>query len=216
MAQTTVELRRLLALNNFKLFDFPYQFDDATFKAQLEQALIDFFYDYEIAFETTDMFKRKFIARWNRIIPFYNKLYNTTLLQYNPLINSKMSEALEQLSSSTNTTDSTSATIGETDSTTTTDSNNKTSDYPQQPIAGGDFLAGENEQKVSTVSAGADSSSTTGKVTGSGTSNSNYEKTVEGLTGTSYQSLIAQERENLLNIQVMVINEMKPCFMMVW
>jgi hypothetical protein len=103
MAEVTVELGRLLDKTNFKLFDFTYQFDDTNFKAQLEQQIIDYYYDYEIGFETPDMFKRKFKARWNRIIKYYNELYNTTLLTYNPLSNYKLEEVLDQLATTNNT-----------------------------------------------------------------------------------------------------------------
>lgn len=226
MAQVTVELRKLLT-TNFKLFDFDYQFDDPTFKEQLEQYVLDFYYDYEIGQDTPDMFKRKFVARWKRTIPYYNRLYNTTLLQYNPLINSKMSEALEQLSNTSNTTDSTHT--NKSDSTTTSNANShsfsdgttKASDYPQQPIAGGDYLSGESNNLSDTTS--EDSSTTTSgntgsstdKVIGAGTSNSEYTKTIEGMTGTTYQELIMKERETLLRIQDQIIEEMKPCFILV-
>ena len=112
MAQVTVELRKLLQLNDFELFDFPYQFDDQKFKSQLEQSVIDYYYNYEIGTETPDEFKRRFQAKWLSFIDYYNLLYNTTLLSYNPLINYKMTEALEQLATTNNTqnsiTDSTS------------------------------------------------------------------------------------------------------------
>lgn len=224
MAQTTIELRRLLTLPGFTLFDFSYQFDDATFKAQLEQFVIDYFYDMEIAFETPDMFKRKFQARWQRIIPYYNRLYNTTLLQYNPLINSKMTEALDQLATSSSTQDVTTTSIDTSDNTLTADSsstgNTKASDYPQQAIGAGDFLSGESTSDSTTDSSSSsnttDSSSGTATTEASATNNSNYTKTVEGLTGTSYQSLVAAERENILRIQDLVIAELKPCFMMVY
>lgn len=236
MAQTTIELRRLLTLPGFTLFDFPYQLDDANFKKDLEKFVIDFFYDMEIAFETPDMFKRKFQARWLRIIPYYNHLYNTTLLQYNPLINSKMTEALEQLATSSSTQDSTTATTGSAtnttdasgtnNSTTTSDSNTKGSDYPQQPIAGGNYLAneaitdstqtttGDNTNTATTTT--DDEGTATASTEASSTNNSNYTKTIEGMTGTTYQQLIAAERENILRIQDLVIAEMKPCFMMVY
>jgi hypothetical protein len=236
MAQTTVELRRLLTMPGFELFDFDYQFDDANFKAQLEERVIDYFYDMEIAFETPDMFKRKFKARWLRAIDYYNNLYNTTLLQYNPLINSKMSEALDQLATASSTQDNNTTTTGSgstssegtatNDSTTTTDSNSTGSDYPQQPIAGGNYAAtaadsnstqtttGSNDNNSTTTS--NDESTAVGKTTVDSTNNTNYAKTIEGLTGTSYQALIAAERENILRIPNMIIDELKPCFMMVY
>lgn len=203
MAQVTVELGQLLK-TNFELFDFDYSFDDKIYKAQLEQNILDFYYDYEIGQETPDMFKRKFIARWQRIMPYYNKLYNTTLLSYNPLTNHSMTEALDQLSTASNVTDSTAK------SHSFSDSDSKTSDYPQQPIAGGDYLAGANNLITDSTTDG------TNKVISNGQSNSNYEKTIEGLSGTTYPELIQKHRDALMRINDMIIEEMKPCFILVY
>lgn len=203
MAQTTVELGRLLT-TNFKLFDFPYTFDDPVFKAQLEQFIIDFYYDYEIGFETPDMFKRKFKARWERIMPYYNKLYNTTLLAYNPLTNYSVTEALDQLSTANNTTDSTNNIHN------FSDSDSKASDYPQQAIAGGDYLAGASNTITDSTTDG------TGQVISNVTSNTDYTKTIEGITGTTYPELIQKHRDALLRVQDMIIEEMKSCFILVF
>lgn len=272
MAQVTVELRKLLQLNNFELFDFSYNFDDINFKTQLEQSVIDYYYNYEIGVETPQEFKRRFVAKWLSIIDYYNQLYNTTLLTYNPLINYKLTEALEQLATSNNTqntiTDTTSngtTTQEGTDvlaQTTSTDStrtdnlttsntntsegtgNEKTSDYPQQPIAGGDYLEGEKTSTTTTsgtnttlntgtqtnagtgqndstttsdnTSVSEDIANTTGTLTAEGTANTTYEKTIEGLTGTSYQELISKERQNLIRLIPMIISELKPLFILVY
>jgi hypothetical protein len=260
MAEVTVELGRLLDKTNFKLFDFTYQFDDSNFKAQLEQQIIDYYYDYEIGFETPDMFKRKFKARWNRIIGYYNKLYNTTLLTYNPLTNYKLEEVLDQLASTNNTqtTDlrltgsSNGSTIvaqdvigNNTENTTTTNnlnsqttSNETNSDYPQQPIAGGNYASGaatgsstttntgtvkndttvttDNRTDNTTTNETTDSTTNTGTVTNEATANMDYTKTIEGVTGTTYPELIEKHRDSLLRINDRIIEEMKPCFILVY
>lgn len=220
MAQVTVELRTLLEKTSFKLFDFDYHFDDPEMKAKLEQEVIDFYYDYEIGQETPDMFKRKFKTRWLRMIDYYNKLHNTTLLDYNPLSNYSMSEALEQLSTTTTSSDSTidNVTDSTNDSHNFTDSNTKNSDYPQQAIAGGDFLNGESNtiSDSTTDSTGKVTDKGTTVSTGEGTTNTDYTKTIEGLTGTSYPELIQKHREGLLRISNDIIEELKPCFMMVY
>lgn len=236
MAQVTVELRKLLQLNDFELFDFSYKFDDLNFKTQIEQSVIDYYYNYEIGTETPQEFKRRFQAKWLSIIDYYNQLYNTTLLTYNPLINYKLTEALEQLATSTSNADS--AQKSNADSLTTNNLNNKvvdhstgtgnekTSDYPQQAIAGGDFLEGE---KISnTTSNGTNTTTSTGTVgteqvsdiktlsSTEGKTNSSYTKTIEALTGTSYQELIAKERQNLIRLIPMIISELKPLFILVY
>ena len=122
--------------------------------------------------------------------------------------------------------------------------NEKTSDYPQQPIAGGDFMEGEKTSTTSSsgtnnttntgtqtnagtgkndstttsdnTSISEDSANTTGTLTSNGTNNTNYEKTIEGITGTSYQDLIAKERQNILRLIPAIINELKPLFIMVY
>lgn len=282
MAQVTVELRHLLK-TDFELFDFNYTVDDPQFKKEVEQAIIDTYFFHEIN-GTPDYFKHSFRTRFLSAISYYNKLYNTTLLEYNPLINYKMSEALEQLSKTTgeqtNTTvaDSTANTTNTGNSTTEdsadsttegeqtrsnsttgkttnnlkqqTNENRKGSDYPQQQITAGNYLSDEtlldsevtNTGTVDTTSSdsGTTSDSTITNSTGTSTTTDNntssqtsdstqtsnqdstqntdmsYEKTVEGLTGTSYQELIKKERENILRIVGMVVTEMKPCFILVY
>ena len=277
-----MELRHLLK-TNFDLFDFDYTVDDPQFKKEVEQAIIDTYFFHEIN-GTPDYFKHSFRTRFLSAISYYNKLYNTTLLEYDPLINYKMSEALEQLSNTTgeqtNTTNTDSTTnTTNTGNTTTEDSaegtteseqtrsntsqgqtindlkqqtneNRKGSNYPQQQITAGNYLSDEtlldsevtNTGTVDTTASdsGTTNDSTTTNSTGTSTTtdsntsnqvsdsvqtsnqdstqntNMSYEKTVEGLTGTSYQELITKERSNILRIVGMVVAEMKPCFILVY
>lgn len=259
-----MELGQLITRTNFQLFDFDYPFDDQQFKAEMEQAVIDYYFFYEIGQETPERFKQRFKQRWLRNIDYYNKLHNTTLLEYNPLINSKMSEAMEQLANSNSTQDTNTTVTSEgstttsnnqnatnentttnnlttaTNSTTNSDNNERQSDYPQQPIAGGDYASGErvsdshsdssgtttntgtvkntgtNTGHSSGTSESEDTNTSTGKTTNTGNTNSSYSKTIEGLTGITYQDLIVKERQNLIRIQNMIIEEMKPCFILVY
>lgn len=234
MAQVTIELRHLLQ-TDFELFDFDYPFDDKQFAKELEQAVINYYYFSEIGQPTPDKFKHVFKSRWLSMIGYYNQLHNTTLLKYNPLINYKMEEALEQLKQSDSTQDNTLTTTTEgqavadrkrTDNLqTATNTDEKTSDYPQQPI-NGDFLAGQRVVDSNTTNTGtvtSEDSATTSDHTEQegtqkivGTENTNYQKTIEGLTGITYQELIQKERENLIRIKQMVIQELKPCFLLVY
>lgn len=202
MAQVTVELRNLLK-TNFELFDFDYPFDDKEFAKELEQAVIDYYYFYEIGSPTPDQFKHRFKRRWLSMINYYNELHNTTLLKYDLLSNYSLTEAVEQLNTS-NTTQDTSGT-----SSSYSDSNSKGSDYPQQPIAGGDFLSDETRTTVD-----SEVNDTT-KVVGSSTQKETYQKKIEGLTGITYPELIQKHRDSLIRIKQMVIEELKPCFILV-
>lgn len=258
MAQSTVELRNLLK-TDFELFDFDYDFDDKSFKQEIEQAVIDYYYFYEIGQETPDRFKHTFKRRFLSMIDYYNKLHNTTLLEYNPLVNYKMTELLDELSNTSNqqntqtnaditgkTTTTGNDTVSGTDTsdntrtdnlTQQTDLDEKTSDYPQQNIGSGDYLDGARIQNTSTTNTGTventtnfdtnrtttrdnitnvnDTSNTQEDTTASGSINREYEKTIEGITGITYQELIQKERDNLIRIKSMIIEELKPCFILI-
>lgn len=203
LAQVTVELRHLLE-TDFELFDFDYEFVDPEFKKELEQAVIDHFYFHEIGQETPERFKQRFKSRWLRMIGRINELYKTTLLEYDILSNHSISETMDQLQTS----DSTQDTTG--NSTTHSDSNTKGSDYPQQPIAGGDFLSNETQSQVD-----SEVNDTT-SIVGSTKNENNYTRKTEGMTGSTYPDLIRKHRENIINIKAMVIEELKPCFILVY
>ena len=203
LAQVTVELRHLLE-TDFELFDFDYEFVDPDFKKELEQAVIDHFYFHEIGQETPERFKQRFKSRWLRMIGRINELYKTTLLEYDILSNHSISETMDQLQTS----DSTQDTTG--NSTTHSDSNTKGSDYPQQPIAGGDFLSNETQSQVD-----SEVNDTT-SIVGSTKNENNYTRKTEGMTGSTYPDLIRKHRENIINIKAMVIEELKPCFILVY
>ena len=96
MALVTVELRNLLK-TDFELFDFEYSFDDDSMKKEIEQAVIDYYFFDEIGHYSPERFKHNFKTRFLSAIEYYNKLHNTTLLSYDPLINFSMNEALERL-----------------------------------------------------------------------------------------------------------------------
>lgn len=203
MAQVTVELRHLLE-TDFELFDFEYEFVDPEFKKELEQAVIDHYYFYEIGQETPERFKQRFKSRWLNMIGGINELYKTTQLEYDILSNYSISETMDQIQTSDSTQDSTG------NSSTYSDSNTKGSDYPQQPIAGGDFLSNET---ITRVDSEVNDST---RIVGSTTNENDYTKKIEGMTGSTYPDLIRKHRENIINIKEMVIEEMKPCFILVY
>lgn len=228
MAQVTVELRNLLKLSNFKLFDFDYRFDDLNMKSQIEESIRDFYYTYEINGDTPDEFKHRFKTRFKRKIGYYNELYNTTLFEYNPLINNSTVETTKQINNGVNNATSNSNITANSKASNTSEktsinkSNNKDSNYPQQSISGGNFLSGEQENNTTTNDNGKDNTNVDSNSTSentlknTSTNNIDFERKVEALTGTTYQELIQKERNNIINILDMIIEEMKPCFILVY
>ena len=68
-----------------KVFDFDYPIFDDTYKPVLEKKIIKHFYTREIAFETFGRWKLALDAKMNEIMPYYNQLYKSELIEFNPL-----------------------------------------------------------------------------------------------------------------------------------
>ena len=67
------------------IFDFDYPIFDAVYKPVLEKKIIKHFYTREIGFETVGRWKLALDARMKEIMPYYNKLYQSEALVFNPL-----------------------------------------------------------------------------------------------------------------------------------
>src|SRR5690606_9448322 len=100
MAQVTIELRHLLQMDDFDLFDFDYPISDLTWKEELERDIINYFYFHEIGSETPDRFKWQFKTRMLLIMPKYVKLYDA-LQDVNPLATIQMVEESTDRTTST-------------------------------------------------------------------------------------------------------------------
>lgn len=68
-----------------KIFDFNYPIFDTNYKPTLETKIIQHYYTREISEETVGLWKLRLKAKMNEIMPYYNKLYESELLEYNPL-----------------------------------------------------------------------------------------------------------------------------------
>lgn len=68
------------------IFDFDYPIFDEDYKIPLEKKIIRHFYLREIGFETLGLWKLKLNDKLNEIMPYYNQLYKSELLKFNPLI----------------------------------------------------------------------------------------------------------------------------------
>lgn len=75
-----------------KLFDFNYPIFDPEYKAVFETNFIRQFYMTEIGFETEEYFKFQ-LETWLRInMTYFNKMFESEKLQYNPLFNTDLTE----------------------------------------------------------------------------------------------------------------------------
>lgn len=68
-----------------KVFDFSFPIFDENYRTVLESKILMHYWMREIGFETVGQWKLKLRATLNEIMPYYNKLYESELIEFNPL-----------------------------------------------------------------------------------------------------------------------------------
>lgn len=67
-----------------KVFNFDFPIFDENYRVPLEIKILRHFYTREICEETVGLWKLRLEDKLNMIMPFYNKLYESELLKFNP------------------------------------------------------------------------------------------------------------------------------------
>lgn len=67
------------------IFNFPFPIFDESYRNVLETKILMHYYTREIAHETVGLWKLKLKTKLNEIMPYYNQLYKSELLDFNPL-----------------------------------------------------------------------------------------------------------------------------------
>lgn len=67
------------------VFDFEFPIFDETYRPLLETKILKHFYTREIGLETVGLWKLKLDTKLNEIMPFYNQLYKSELIEFNPM-----------------------------------------------------------------------------------------------------------------------------------
>ena len=86
MSKYTTELRYLIE-NNFDLGLDDYPIFDESYRQLLNDKIINHYYFREIGMETAELFKRYLNQTMREIMPYYNQLYKSELLEFNPFYN---------------------------------------------------------------------------------------------------------------------------------
>lgn len=68
-----------------KIFDFDFPIFDESYRTVLETKILRHFYTREICCETVGLWKLYLCDKLNMIMPYYNQLYKSELLEFNPL-----------------------------------------------------------------------------------------------------------------------------------
>ena len=225
-------INQIIADSRAKIFSFDYPIFDQQYKAVLEEKILKHYYTREICAETYGRWKLFLESRMLEIMPYYNELYKTTLKEYDIFeeVNYTRSGGRSTEEAGTNSSEGSlehSGTDGRTDvSSAENVSWQKYSDTPQGAVTGIDndtYLT--NATKNTAEDSGTLTSSGENQYTDSRSDSGEharnvveeYSELIKGkYPGKSYMELIKEFRDNLLNIDKMIIDDLADLFMMVY
>lgn len=207
---------------NIGLDDYPI-FDEA-YRDGLNKKIYDHFMNQEIGQETDSLFIHAMKRKMNEIMPYYNQLYISEQLTIDPLstVNIATVNNTSATSNGTRSDNSTTNTTGSNESSSESNAASRTvnSDTPQTRLAGDADYASSMSDATSgntatgsatetgestTAATGEDSNTSTGDSTGSTT----------GWQG-SQAELLQAYRATFLNIDQMILDDLRELFMLVW
>ena len=217
-----------------KVFNFDFPIFDENYRQVLCKKILKHYYTREIAHETVGRWKLALNAKLNEIMPYYNQLYKSELLEFNPFYDVDLTRSREgsgtsnRTSNNTEINSGTSKNVSSGSGTNNTVTLNRYSDTPQnsmdtQGIA--DSVPLTTVTKVNedntTTNESTDTLTRNDSKTGNGTENINntdkYIEKVKGKQGTeNYSSLLKKFRETFLNIDMMIIDDCSDCFFTLW
>ena len=240
MAKYTIELRTLIE-NGFDIGLKDYPIFDENYRKELNRKIINHYYFREIGFETPALFRHYINMFMAENMPYFNQLYRSALIEFNPLNNidiaeteSKTGNKNDDFSGTVTGTKSESGESSKTDESTATETAEGLavySDTPQGLLSIGD---------IKTQTYASNANATDGTTTGTETAESSaaYEttgetsnvseslnkqdytelilKTRKGNRGENPAEMIKKFRETFLNVDKMVIDSLSKLFMQIF
>ena len=193
MGKYTLTLQEILS-NNVNIFDFDYSFYSEEHKEQFEAKFINHFYFDEIGAETVARFKHNLKTMLNEIMPYYNHLYKTSIYEYNPILNYDLQEVITRDVSNE-----------QEEEGTITDSN-KNYDTPVN-------FNGNYKNSPSHIS----DNENTNNISRKGLVSEMHKRNTKGNIGVmTTQDLIMKERDIIINIDKLILEELNILFMGVY
>lgn len=204
MAKYTITIKTLID-NNFDFKMDSYPIFDENYRNTLNQNILYHYYENEIGFETAPLFRFYLNQKLNEIMPFYNELYKVQkkLINENLLLNNvNLTETLH--GSNTTKTSSTSQSLS--------NGKNLYQDTPQGQISQTDIDA---QTWATNLTLNKNEIEDESSATGNGTNE--YLKTIIGNNGGKFNIDVLNDiKNNLMNIDLMIINELNDLFMQIF
>ena len=221
------DVEDVISASKDKIFDdFPI-FDEA-YRGVLEQKILRHYYTREIGFETVALWKLKLNTKMNEIMPYYNQLYKSELIQFNPLYDIDLTRDYKRDTKGDNSGENsfTGREEGSASSNATNESTswNKFNDTPQGGLDGIDtdtYLTSAtkvtNESEDKTGSTHGVFTQNSGEYSNNMTGLEDYIEHISGVNGgISYSKRLKEFRDTFLNIDMEIIKDLKDLFFYLW
>ena len=203
-----------------KIFTTNCTFFDETYRSVLCKKILKHYYLREIGSETVGIWELWMNTKLEEIMPYYNQLYKSALLEFDPLTDYSVERTHKRAGTDLKT--------GSTDSNENSSGNSSGNStnrelYSDTPQGGLNGLESENyltsaRKNTSEQSSTSDVTTKSGtNYTGSIHTTEDYTEKVAGkVSGTSYSKMLNEFRETMLNIDMKVINEFEELFFGLW
>lgn len=202
------KIPEIIEASKSKVFDFDFPIFDEDYRGVLETKILKHYYLREIGMETVGVWKHFLDMKMNEIMPYYNKLYLSALLEFNPFYDVDITRDHIGTGSGTTKNDGTRRDVGNTNTW------DYYSDTPQGSVGRLDDLTYLTDARHVTD---GNTVNTTTSNNGSMSSTDQYLDHVKGKQGTaSYSKMLEEYRKTFLNIDMMVIDELADLFMNLW
>ena len=210
--------------NSWNKIFYNFPIFDESYRSVLCSKIIKHYYTREISAETVGLWQLWLNTRMGEIMPYYNKLYESALLEFDPFKDTNYSRNhggtftgdTRRNGRSDVSVDNSVTSNG------TSNSKNLFSDTPQGAITNIEnesYLTNATLIKdTDTNTTNTDGNSTTQNTETTGITNTdNWIETIVGKQSTvSYSKLLQEFRDTFLNIDVMIINDLSDLFMNLW
>lgn len=198
----------------------PYPIFDENYRPVLSHNILAYYYTREIGFETVGLFKFRIQNELLKIMPYFNQLYLSTRITYDPLQPYDLTRQHETKNTGNQTSAQKTDTVSQDDKQQHSANSNAFSDTPHGPLSNveeNEYLTDYRYIKDdSTESLNATANSTTD----SNTDIWNLENYIEKVTGVTdkwiLSDLILKYRDTFINIDMQIIEALEPMFMMIF
>lgn len=202
------DIDNIIAQSWDKIFTTNVAFFDANYKPVICKKILKHYYLREICSETVGIWKLWMNERLEMIMPYYNQMYESELIQFNPMHDVDVTRTYNRdVGNTENAT-------GTSEGTSTNTNRDLYSDTPQGAITGL-----ENETYLTNARKVTDNGATTGEFENNREANSTeeYVETLVGKHGAGNFSKMLQDfRDTFLNIDKLVIDEFEDLFFGLW